>query len=163
MHRTEPEHRTNVRCVLLHTRAPTVARQSRPSHRTERTGQNFPVRCSVRCSLSSAPWLGLATGQTGRVTGHVRCTPGTFVRCTFSLCLARAILNREHRATGQLTTGQKRLSGAPLSTVRCSVNSSSNFFSQRLFFLLATHKVYLQCARVLASFHKHFQGVVNAH
>jgi hypothetical protein len=75
-------------------------RQRASFHRTERTGQNFPVRCSVRCSLNSAPWLGLATGQTGRVTGHVRCTPGTFVRCTTLLCLARAILNREHQSTG---------------------------------------------------------------
>ena len=81
-------HRTNVRCVLLHTRAPTVARQSRPSHRTERTGQNFPVRCSVRCLLHSTAKLGFATGHTGRVTGHVRCTPRANVRCLLLLCLA---------------------------------------------------------------------------
>ena len=119
-------------------KCPVPSPRARPSkqrarhHRTKRTGQNFPVRCSVRCSLNSAPWLGLATGQTGRVTGHVRCTPGTFVRCTTLLCLARANSNREHPSTGQKPPDRTLLSGAlsgasPRQVSTCFLNALSSY------------------------------------
>jgi hypothetical protein len=81
------------------------AQQRAGFHRTQTHRTNFPVRCSVRCSLSNTARLGFATGQTGHVTVHVRCP----LSGAPSFSAAHA---REHAFTGHEPPDKTRLSGA---------------------------------------------------
>ena len=70
-------------------RAPTP--QSARLHRTERH-RTDPLSGALSGAFCTALLrLGYATGQNSPGTVHVRCLPGTFVRCSFSFCFARAV------------------------------------------------------------------------
>jgi len=110
-------------------RAPTP--QSARLHRTERH-RTDPLSGALSGAFCTALLrLGYATGQNSPGTVHVRCLPGTFVRCSFSFCFARAVSRPrapEHRTEA---TGQN------LCPVLCPVLTSAPFSTP--FFTLA-HK-----------------------